>query len=191
MKDHFFPTKSGLRGHRIEHLSDHPHHQGNISPRHASRKNMSPKHKFQRWEENRKSFEASIGYCDADHTVHIHPLLLLANQKICSKIWWKALRNRKVQKKLPNSENNCRRCNSWMLFSQLQFHVQRCHNKRRHLRSICRSLSLCRRLHRSVLHRALSPCCQGWHTKHGGNASKGNILRFETKVLRTSKAGSS
>ena len=123
--------------------------------------------------------------------VHIHPLLLLANQKICWKIWTKTLRNRKVQKKLQNSENNCLRCNSWMLFSQLQLHVQRCHNKRRHLCSIRRPFSLCRLLHWSVLHRTLSSRCQGWHTKHGRNASKGNFLRFKTKVFRTLKAENS
>ena len=188
MKDHFFQLCSGLCGHRTEHLPNHPDHQGNISPRHASRRNMSPEQNFQRWKEKWKRFTASDGDCQPDHTVHIHPLLLLENRKIRSKIWRKALRNRKVQKKLQNSEKNRICCNSRMLFSQLQLHVQRYHHNRRRICSIRRSLSFRRRLHRSLLHRPLSPGSQGRHPKRGGNSKKGDFLCFKTKAFRTSKA---
>ena len=97
-KNLFSPPNSGFCGHLLEHLPNQPDPQGNISPRHTSRKSLPPNQNPQRWKE--RPIKAVIGFCDANHPVYLHFLLLLENQKICQKIRPKTLRNRKIQKEL-------------------------------------------------------------------------------------------
>ena len=142
---------AGLCGNRAEHISVHSNHQGKVSRRNPTWPNMSPQHSIQPSKWFRALYRGSV----PDHSVQLHSLLLLANSTLCSKIWSKTLRNRKVQAQLQLIEHyNILRI-SQLFLPKLQLLVQGNHTKVQHNCPICCPVLLQRLLHGVVFHRSL------------------------------------
>ena len=171
----------GLCGNRAEHLSGDSNHKGKVSRKKPNGPNMSPKRIIQ----PSKCFKAFNGGRILDHSVQLHNVLFLANPTLCSKIWSKTLRDRKVQAQLQLFENYDILRVPQLFLPQLQLLVQR-NNKVQHSCPVCHPVLPQRLPHGVLFHRPLFHFCKRLHPKWRGDSSKNYLLCF--KKAETSRA---